>query len=67
MDIISEFYRIFDVKFRVVVLNVVLDELNVIERKFCGRDLMVVRMVKKLVERFEIVEIGCFGERFIDD
>lgn len=28
---------------------------------------MVVRMVKKLVERFEIVEIGCFGERFIDD
>lgn len=67
MDIISELHRILDVKFRVVVPNVVLDELNVIERKSRGRDLMAVRMAKKLAERFETVEIGRFGERPIDD
>ncbi|BAD86134.1 predicted nucleic acid-binding protein, containing PIN domain [Thermococcus kodakarensis KOD1] len=67
VDIISELHRILDVKFRVVVPNVVLDELNVIERKSRGRDLMAVRMAKKLAERFETVEIGRFGERPIDD
>lgn len=61
VDIISELHRILDVKFRVVVPNVVLDELNVIERKSRGRDLMAVRMAKKLAERFETVEIGRFG------
>jgi rRNA-processing protein FCF1 len=67
VDIIGELHRILDVKFKIVVPNVVLDELNVIERKSRGRDLMAVRMAKKLVERFETVEIGHFGERPIDD
>ncbi|MDI3475353.1 MAG: uncharacterized protein PWQ79_662 [Thermococcaceae archaeon] len=67
VDIIGELHRILDVKFRVLVPNVVLDELNVIERKSRGRDLMAVRMAKKLAERFETVEIGRFGERPIDD
>jgi rRNA-processing protein FCF1 len=67
VDIISELHRILDVKFKIVVPNIVLDELNVIERKSRGRDLMAVRMAKKLAERFETVEIGRFGERPIDD
>lgn len=67
VDIIGELHRILDVKFRVLVPNVVLDELNVIERKSRGRDLMAVRMAKKLAERFETVEIGRFGEKPIDD
>jgi rRNA-processing protein FCF1 len=67
VDIISELHRILDVKFKIVVPNVVLDELNVIERKSRGKDLMAVRMAKKLAERFETVEIGRFDERPIDD
>ncbi|MBP1911445.1 PIN domain-containing protein [Thermococcus stetteri] len=67
VDIIGELHRILDVKFRVVVPNVVLDELSLIERKSRGRDLMAVRMAKKLAERFETVGIGRFGERPIDD
>jgi rRNA-processing protein FCF1 len=67
VDIISELHRVLDVKFRIVIPNVVLDELNVIEQKSRGRDLMAVRMAKKLVERFETVEIGSFGKRPIDD
>ncbi len=67
VDIISELNRILDVKFRITVPNVVLDELEVIERKSRGRDLLAVRMAKKLAERFEKVEIGRFGERPIDD
>jgi len=67
VDIISELNRVLDVKFRIAVPNVVLDELEVIERKSRGRDLLAVRMAKKLAERFERVEIGRFGERPIDD
>ncbi|WP_297466689.1 PIN domain-containing protein [Thermococcus sp.] len=67
VDIISELNRILDVKFRIVVPNVVLDELDVIERKTRGKDLLAVRMAKKLAERFETVEIGRFGEKPIDD
>ncbi len=67
VDIVSELNRILDVKFKVVIPNVVLDELDVIERKSRGRDLLAVRMAKKLAERFETVEIGRFGERPIDD
>jgi len=67
VDIISELHRILDVKFRIAVPNVVLQELAVIERKSRGKDLMAIRMAKKLAERFETVEIGEFGERPIDD
>lgn len=67
VDIVSELNRILDVKFKVVVPNVVLEELDVIERKTRGKDLLAVKMAKKLVERFEKVEIGKFGERQIDD
>ncbi|NJE54707.1 PIN domain-containing protein [Thermococcus sp. 21S9] len=67
VDIVSELDRILDVKFKVVVPNVVLEELNVIEKKTRGRDLLAVRMAKKLAERFETVEIGEFGRRPIDD
>ncbi|HDZ36440.1 MAG TPA: nucleotide-binding protein [Thermococcus sp.] len=67
VDIVGELNRILDVKFRIVVPNVVLDELDVIERKSRGKDLMAIRMAKKLAERFETVEIGRFGERPIDD
>ncbi|ASJ08475.1 nucleotide-binding protein [Thermococcus siculi] len=67
VDIIGELHRVLDVKFRITVPNVVLDELDVIERKSRGKDLMAIRMAKKLAERFETVEIGRFGERPIDD
>ena len=67
VDIISELNRILDVRFRIVVPNVVLQELDVIERKTKGKDLLAVRMAKKLAERFETVEVGRFGERPIDD
>ncbi|NJE08976.1 nucleotide-binding protein [Thermococcus sp. M39] len=66
VDIISELNRILDVKFEIAVPNIVLDELNVIERKAKGRDLMAVRMAKKLVERFKVIEIGKFGEKPTD-
>jgi len=66
VDIIGELNRILDVKFEVVVPNVVLDELNVIEHKARGKDLMAIRMAKKLVERFKVVEIGKFGEKPTD-
>ncbi|NJE05826.1 nucleotide-binding protein [Thermococcus sp. M36] len=67
VDIISELNRVLDVRFRVVVPNVVLQELEVIERKARGKDLMAIRMAKKLAERFETLEIGEFGKRPIDD
>ncbi|ANF22731.1 PIN domain-containing protein [Thermococcus piezophilus] len=67
VDIISELNRVLDIKFRIVIPNVVLQELDVIERKSRGKDLMAIRMAKKLVERFETVDIGRFGERMIDD
>ncbi|ACJ17434.1 Hypothetical nucleic acid-binding protein [Thermococcus onnurineus NA1] len=67
VDIISELNRVLDVKFRIVIPNVVLQELDVIERKSRGKDLMAIRMAKKLAERFETVDIGWFGERPIDD
>ena len=67
VDIIGELNRILDVRFKMIIPNVVLDELTVIERKSRGKDLMAVRMAKKLAERFETVEIGEFGRRPIDD
>ena len=67
VDIVSELNRILDVRFRMVIPNVVLEELDIIERKTRGRDLLAVRMAKKIAERFETVEIGRFGERPIDD
>ncbi|NJE77190.1 PIN domain-containing protein [Thermococcus sp. ES12] len=67
VDIIGELNRVLDVRFRIAVPNVVLRELEVIERKSRGKDLMAIRMAKKLAERFEILEIGRFGEKPIDD
>ncbi|ASJ00829.1 PIN domain-containing protein [Thermococcus gorgonarius] len=67
VDIIGELNRILDVKFKIVVPNVVLQELEVIERKSRGKDLLAVRMAKKLAERFEKVDIGEFGKKPIDD
>ena len=67
VDIIGELNRVLDVKFRIAVPNVVLQELGVIERKARGKDLLAIRMAKKLAKRFEVVEIGRFGERPIDD
>ncbi|WP_456423742.1 PIN domain-containing protein [Thermococcus sp.] len=67
VDIISELNRILDVRFKILIPNVVLQELDVIEKKTRGKDLLAVRMAKKLAKRFETVEIGRFGERPIDD
>ncbi|ASJ06469.1 type II toxin-antitoxin system VapC family toxin [Thermococcus pacificus] len=67
VDIIGELNRILDVRFRILIPNVVLQELEVIERKSKGKDLMAIRMAKKLAERFERVDIGEFGKRPIDD
>jgi len=67
VDIIRELERVIQARFRIAVPDVVLQELNVIERKSRGRDLMAVRMAKKLAERFDVVEVGLFGERPIDD
>ncbi|WP_010478301.1 PIN domain-containing protein [Thermococcus zilligii] len=67
VDIVSELNRILDVRFRLLIPNVVLQELEVIERKSRGRDLLAVRMAKKLAERFEKVDIGEFGKGPIDD
>lgn len=67
VDIVSELNRILDVRFRILIPNVVLEELDVIERKTRGKDLLAVKIAKKIVERFETVDIGKFGERPIDD
>ena len=67
VDIIGELNRIIDVRFKIIIPNVVLDELTVIERKSRGKDLLAIRMAKKLAERFETVEMGRFGKRPIDD
>ncbi|WP_258083161.1 type II toxin-antitoxin system VapC family toxin [Thermococcus thermotolerans] len=67
VDIISELNRVLDVRFRIAVPNVVLQELDVIEWKSRGKDLLAIRMAKKLAERFEVVEMGRFGEKPIDD
>ncbi|MDV3103717.1 PIN domain-containing protein [Thermococcus waiotapuensis] len=67
VDIVSELNRILDVRFRLLIPNVVLQELEVIERKSRGRDLLAVRMAKKLAERFEKIDIGEFGKGPIDD
>ncbi|ALV62831.1 Nucleotide binding protein, PINc [Thermococcus sp. 2319x1] len=66
VDIVSELRRILDVKFEILIPNVVLDELSVIERKVKGKDLIAVRMAKRLAEKFNIVEVGEFGEKPID-
>ncbi|MCO6041378.1 PIN domain-containing protein [Thermococcus alcaliphilus] len=66
VDIVGELHRILDVKFEILIPNVVLDELSVIERKVKGKDLIAVRMAKRLAEKFNIVEIGRFGEKPID-
>lgn len=67
VDVFSELHRILDVRFKIAVPNVVLQELEVIERKSRGRDLLAIRMAKKLAERFEKVDVGEFGKKPIDD
>ncbi len=67
VDIIRELNRVLDVRFNIVLPTAVLRELDVIERKAKGRDLMAVRMAKKLADRFERIEIGCFGEKPTDE
>lgn len=66
VDIVGELQRILDVNFEIAIPNVVLNELDLIERKVKGRDLMAVRMAKKLAEKFITLEIGRFGEKPID-
>ncbi len=67
VDVISELHRILDVRFKIAVPDVVLRELDFVERKSRGRDLLAVRMAKKLAERFETVKVGEFGKRPTDD
>ncbi len=67
VDVFSELHRILDVRFKIAVPNVVLQELDVIGRKSRGKDLLAIRMAKKLAERFEKVEMGEFGKKPIDD
>ncbi len=67
VDVFSELKRVLDVRFKIAVPDVVLQELDVIERKSRGKDLLAIRMAKKLVERFETVEVGQFGAKPIDD
>ncbi|USG99243.1 nucleotide-binding protein [Thermococcus argininiproducens] len=66
VDIVGELQRILDVNFEIAIPNVVLNELDLIERKVKGRDLIAVRMAKKLAEKFITLEIGRFGEKPID-
>ncbi|AIF70395.1 Nucleotide binding protein, containing PIN domain [Palaeococcus pacificus DY20341] len=67
VDIVRELYRILDVKFEVCVPDVVKQELDVIERKSRGKDLLAIRMAKRLIEGFKIVEVGRFGEKPTDE
>ncbi len=67
VDIIGELNRVLDVRFNIVLPTAVMRELDVIERKARGRDLMAVRMAKKLAGRFERIEIGRFGEKPTDE
>lgn len=67
VDIIGELHRLLDVHFEMAVPDVVLEELDVIERKSRGKDLLAVRMAKKLAERFNVVKIGRYGEKPTDE
>ncbi len=67
VDIIGELERVLDVRFRVAVPDVVLQELEVIERKSSGKDLIAIRMAKKLAERFKQIEVGRFGHKPTDE
>ncbi|AEH23906.1 PIN domain-containing protein [Pyrococcus yayanosii] len=67
VDIIGELERILDVRYEMVIPNVVLEELRVIAGKVRGRDLIAVRMALAIAERFRVIEIGRFGERPTDE
>jgi len=66
VDIIGELKRVLDVNFKVVIPNVVIKELDIIEKKSRGKDLVAIRMARQLIERFEIIDIGEFGEKPTD-
>ncbi len=67
VDILRELDRVLDVRFKIAVPSAVLKELEVIERKARGKDLMAVKMAKKLVERFDQIDIGNFGYKPTDE
>jgi hypothetical protein len=67
VDIIGELKRVLDVNFKVVIPNVVIKELDLIEKKSRGKDLVAIRMARQLIERFEIIDIGKFGEKPTDE
>jgi len=66
VNIVGELQRILDVNFEIAIPNVVVDELEVIEGKVRGKDLMAVKMAKKLAKKFIVIEMGKFGEKPID-
>ncbi|WP_430515187.1 PIN domain-containing protein [Pyrococcus woesei] len=69
VDIISELERILDVNYKIVIPNVVLEELKTIlkEGKLRGKDLIAARMALKLAERFPTVYIGEFMSKTTDE
>jgi len=67
VDVFSELNRILDVRFKILIPTVVVQELSLIERKARGRDLRAIRMAKELIERFERVDIGEFGKAPTDE
>ncbi|AFK23170.1 PIN domain-containing protein [Pyrococcus sp. ST04] len=69
VDIISEFERILDVKYKVMIPNVVLEELKTIikEGKVKGKDLVAARMALKIAERFPVIYIGEFMSKTTDE
>ncbi len=67
VDIIRELERVLDVKFRIAIPTAVLKELDLIEKKSRGKDLMAIKMAKKLVKSFDWMDIGQFGHKPTDE
>lgn len=67
VDVIGELHRILDVKFEIGIPDVVRQELEVIERKSRGRDLIAIRMAKSIIERFGTIKVGRYGEKPTDE
>ncbi|MCD6558854.1 PIN domain-containing protein [Palaeococcus sp. (in: euryarchaeotes)] len=67
VDVIGELHRILDVKFEIGIPDVVRQELEVIERKSRGKDLLAIKMAKSLIERFNVVKLGRYGEKPTDE
>ncbi|AAL81840.1 nucleotide-binding protein [Pyrococcus furiosus DSM 3638] len=69
VDIISELERILDVNYKIVIPNIVLEELKTIlrEGKLRGKDLIAARMALKLAERFPTIYVGDFMSKTTDE